>query len=291
VATFVQDQMELTEQLKALLGMRWERYKAEAQTQNFLTGVLATGPFSRTDRMTSFRGGLIWQPTTTQSYYISAGNSFNPSGELGVYGATGTNLSAINANLKPEENRGYEVGATWDFRDGLQLRGALFRNEKVNARMTDITGVVVLEGQRRVDGLEIQLAGQITPNWEIYSGIAFMDATIVTGPANVQGRTPLGVADVAGNIWTVYKLGGGWDVGGGLRHSSGFWLNDANTGEAPKYTVYDATVAYVRPSYEVRLNVQNIGDKTYYTGGYQNNPNRVLPGSPRAFAVTLRYTF
>lgn len=291
VATFVQDQVELNEQLKALLGIRWERYKAEATTSNYITGVVASGPFSRTDKMVSGRAGLIWQPTPTQSYYIATGNSFSPSGELGVYGGTGTNLSVANQELDPEENRGYEAGATWDFRDGLQLRAALFRNEKTNARMTDATGTAVLAGKRRVDGIEIQLAGNITPNWEIYSGIAFMDAKIVTGPANVQGKVPLGVADVAGNVWTVYKLGGGWELGGGVRHSSGFWLNDANTGEVPKYTAYDATVAYVRPNYEIRLNALNLSDETYYTGGYQNNPNRVLPASPRGVSLTVRYTF
>ena len=34
------------------------------------------------------RVGLIWQPTRTQSYYVSVANSYNPSGELGVYGGT-----------------------------------------------------------------------------------------------------------------------------------------------------------------------------------------------------------
>jgi catecholate siderophore receptor len=241
--------------------------------------------------MVSGRAGLIWQPTTAHSIYVSAGNSYNPSGELGVYGATGTNLSAVNDDLKPEENRGYELGYTWDFRAGLQLRAALFRNEKVNARMADATGVTVLEGQRRVDGVELQLAGNITPNWEIYSGIAFMDGSIVKGPANVQGRTPLGVADVSGNVWTVYKLPGGWEVGGGARGSSGLWLTDANNGKVPSYVAWDATVAYVQKNYEVRLNFNNVTDETYYTGGYQNSPNRVLPGSPRSYAITLRYTF
>ena len=49
----------------------------------------AGGPFSRTDNMLSGRAGLIWQPTSHQSYYVSYGNSYNPSGELGVYGGTG----------------------------------------------------------------------------------------------------------------------------------------------------------------------------------------------------------
>lgn len=291
LATFAQDQIEFSEQWKALVGLRWERYAAEARNESYATGVVATGPFSRTDRMTSARGGLIYQPTGTQSYYISAGNSYNPSGELGVYGQNGTNLNPTNEDLAPEKNLGYELGGTWDFADGLQIRAALFRNEKTNARKLDEVGATVLTGKRRVDGLELQFAGYIMPNWEVYSGVAFMRGEIVSGPANVQGKVPLGVPDFSGNIWTVYRLGGGWEVGGGVRGTSGFFLSDQNNGEVPGYSVYDLTAAYVKPSYEVRLNVTNVGDKTYYVGGYQNSPNRVIPGAPRTVAVTLRYMF
>jgi catecholate siderophore receptor len=59
----------------------------------------------------------------------------------------------------------------------------------------------------------------------------------------------------------------------------------------PGAAIYDLTAAYVKPSYEVRLNVTNVADKTYYVGGYQNSPNRVIPGAPRTVAVTLRYMF
>jgi catecholate siderophore receptor len=291
VGVYVQDQLQFTPEWKALLGLRWERYSAETRTENFLTGVIATGPFERTDTMLSGRAGLIWQPSETQSYYVAVGNSYNPSGELGVYGATGTNLNAINENLDPEESRSYEVGGHWDLA-GVQLRASLFRNEKVNARMTDpVLATTVLAGKRRIDGIELQASGQIAPNWDVYSGIAWMNGEIVTGPANVQGKVPLGVADLAGNVWTVYRLGGGFEVGGGIRYSSGFWLNDANTGEVPSYTLLDATAAYVQPSYEIRLNLYNLTDKTYYIGGYQNNPNRVLPGLPRAVSVGFLYRF
>jgi len=291
VGIYVQDQVELSEKWKALAGLRWEHYESEARTEGFASGVVATGPFARTDRMTSGRLGLIWQPTTTQSYYIAAGNSYNPSGELGAYGSTGTNLSPGNASVPPEENRGYELGATWDFRDGMQLRTALFRNEKANARLVDVDGTITLQGSRRVDGVEIQLAGHIMSNWEIYSGIAFMRGEIVSGPIAVQGNTPLGVPEASGNVWTTYRLGGGWEIGGGARYNSSFWLTDANNGKVPAYTVWDATVAYVQANYEIRLNARNLADKTYYIGGYQNNANRVIPGEPRAVSVSLRYTF
>ena len=62
-------------------------------------------------------------------------------------------------------------------------------------------------GKRRVDGIELaarraasRRTGTSTaasPSWTARSSRA---------AANVQGKTPLGVPDVAGNIWTVYRL-------------------------------------------------------------------------------------
>jgi catecholate siderophore receptor len=297
VAVYAQDQLELSPQWKALVGLRWERFDADARSEALSANPTAApaGPFERTDRMLSARAGLIWQPTRTQSYYVSWGNSYNPSGELGVYGGTAnTNLSAANEDLAPEKNRNVEVGAQWQVLQGIQLRAALFRSEKTNARMADpVTGVTVLSGKRRVDGIELELTGSINRDWDVYSGIAVMDGEIVKGPANVQGHTPLGVARVAGNVWTVYRLGHGFEVGGGVRGQSGTWLTDTNIpgSRIPSYAVVDGTVAYVTDRYEVRLNLYNVGDKTYYLGGYNNSPNRVLPGQPFAAAVTLRYNF
>jgi catecholate siderophore receptor len=94
-------------------------------------------------------------------------------------------------------------------------------------------------------------------------------------------------------VWTIYRLGGGWEIGGGARGQKGTWLTDANQPGSviPSYVVFDATVAYVQHQYEIRLNVYNLTDKTYYYGGYENNPNRVLPGMPRAASLTVRYNF
>ena len=179
--------------------------------------VTGTGPFERTDTMTSGRAGLVWQPTERQSYYVAWGNAYNPSGELGVYGGTGnTNLNAINDDLGPEKTQNYEVGAQWDI-GNVQLRSAVFRNAKTNARMVDDTGTTVLAGERRVDGVEIEVAGLITPNWEIYGGIAFMDGKIVKGAANVQGKT------LYGNVSSDFPLSvrsesAGASVQGNLQH-------------------------------------------------------------------------
>ena len=293
IAFYAQDQVEFSDQWKALAGIRWERYTADVRTVLDSTGVpvAAGGPFSRTDRMLSGRAGLIWQPSERQSYYVAVANSYNPSGELGVYGASGSSLNAQTLDLDPEENRNYEVGSHWNVTPALQLRTAVFRTEKINQRIANsVTNVLELAGKRRVEGIEFELAGSITSKWEILSGIALQSGRIVSANVN-QGNVPLGVADIAGSVWSVYRLGGGWEVGGGVNASSGFWLTDANNGEAPGYAVWDATLAYVQRKYEVRLNGYNLLDKTYYIGGYNNAPSRVLPGVPRSLSVTLRYSF
>jgi catecholate siderophore receptor len=76
-----------------------------------------------------------------------------------------------------------------------------------------------------------------------------------------------------------------------VRGTSGFWLNDGNTGKVPSSAIVDLTAAWVKASYEIRLNIANAADDTYYIGGYQNNPNRVIPGEPRSYNITLRYSF
>ena len=332
IAVYAQDQIQFTEQWKALVGMRYEHYKAKAQTIGLAPGVASAGPFSRTDNMLSGRAGLIWQPTRTQSYYVSWGNSYNPSGQLDVgdspfAGAGGTtaqtNLNAINQNLEPEKNENVEVGAQWDI-GGVQVRSAVFRNEKTNARQLDSTGTTtVLGGKRRVDGIEFEASGSITRNWDLFSGIVFMRGKIIssspfgaltntngtpTGPitdvaafcalpttncVNVNGNTPAEVPKVAGTLWTIYRLGGGWEVGGGARGQQGAWLTDRNDPgtKIPGYVVFDATAAYVQKHYEVRVNVYNLLDKFYYIGGYNNRPDRVLPGQPRVASLTVRYNF
>jgi catecholate siderophore receptor len=336
IAVYLQYQLEITKQVKALVGLREERYHAQASNQALPGGTpvaaTATGPFGRTDDMLSGRAGLIFQPSSTQSYYLSWGNSYNPSGQLDVgdsalAGAGGqvaqTNLNAINQNVGPEKNVNYEAGAQWDI-GRLQLRTAIFRNEKKNARELDPTGTTtILAGKRRVDGIEFEASGAITRDWEVYSGVAIMHGKIIgsspfgaltntngtpTGPIadtaafcalpttnciNVNGNTPAEVPRIAGSIWTVYRLGGGWEIGGGIRGQQGAWLTDRNDpgSQIPGYVVLDATVAYIQPHYEIRLNGYNLTNRFYYAGGYNNRPDRVIPGQPRWGSMTLRYIF
>lgn len=297
VAVLLQDQLEINQHWKALLGVRWERLDSEVVTTNYQSGSVITGggPFRRVDSMWSGRAGIVWQPDERQSYYISGANSYNPSGQLGVYGANGTSLSATNDDLEPEENRSYELGSTWDFGDGVQLRTAIFRNEKINQRIPPEPGSnlpPILGGKRRVDGIELSGSGQLTRDWDVYGSLAWMKGRIVkSNNLGTEGKEPYGTPGLSGTLWSVYRLGGGWELGGGVFGSSKWFLNDTNTAEAPSFARWDATLAFVQRKYEVRFNVLNLTNVRYYVGGYENGGNRVIPGQPLTGLLSVSYRF
>jgi catecholate siderophore receptor len=291
VAVYALDQLELSPQWKLVGGLRWEWYEAKTEQTALSSLGTNTGPFEQSEGLWSGRLGAIWQPTNRQSYYVSWGNSYNPSGELGVYGASGTNLNANTDDLSPEKTDNYEIGGQWDLTPALRLRSAIFRTQKTNARFTDpADGVVKLGGERRVDGWEAELAGSLTTNWDVYAGVAYMDGKIIQAEANLTGKE-MTVAPWSGNVWTVYRLGEGWQVGGGMFASSSRWLDEQNRAKVPGWARFDAMIGYIQRSYDVQLNVFNIFNKVYYTGGYQNNPVRVLPGQSLTGMLTLRYRF
>ena len=197
------------------------------------------------------------------------GNSYNPSGELGVYGGTAqTNLNAINQNLDPEENQNYEVGAQWDIAAGLQIRASIFRNEKTNARMADpTTGRHRARRQAARRRHRARGAGSITPNWDIYSGIAFMDGEIVTGTGERAGQHAARRGRRGGQCVDGLPASAAASKSGAARAARRARGSPTRTpgSQIPGYVVLDCTAAYVQKQYEIRLNVYNVFDKQYYS--------------------------
>lgn len=285
-AVYANDTLELSKQWKLIGGLRWDRYAFDGTTLNDVTGAVTT--MSQTDKMLSTRLGLIYQPNDAHSYYLSYGTSFNPSAET-------MTLTAANLNIKPEKNRSIEVGGKWDVLKGLSLNAALFRVEKTNARSRDAFNNVVGTGETRVSGAEFGVAGQLAKNWQIFGGYTYLDGKIVDliefssntrsdRSGNILPNTPKHSA----TLWSTYRIGKSWEVGGGAVYSSERLVNNANTAIIDGYTRFDATVAYLTKQYDLRLNLQNLTDKQYFdvaSGG------RATPATGRTVLATLTYRF
>ncbi len=289
VAGYVLDQFEITPQWKLLGGARYDVFEAEQDDR------VGTGDFSRTDKEWSPRGGIIWQPADWQSYYFSYGTSFNPSAET-------FSLSLANADLPPEENRSFELGAKIDFLDGrLSANAALFRLEKTNARTTDPNDPTrnVLAGEQRTDGFELELAGEILPNWNVSLAYAYLDAEVVksnstaTGSVSglsksLEGKEPTNVPDHSGVIWTSYRISDNWELGGGVFFATERFTDSVNEVTLPGYARLDAVLAYHQKHFDVQLNVFNLADTEYFESGQTRS---ALPGVPLSAQATFRVKF
>lgn len=160
IAVYVQDTIEFIPDWKLTLGLRRDELDATYSSTN--SPELSFGE-------NSVRTGLSWQPDTQQHYYLSYSDAFSPTADL--YQLSG-------GELPPERSQVTELGAKWLLLDGdLALRSALYRADKQWERSTDLesTGALISR-KRHTDGIELELAGRLSDKWEVFAGLAVMDA-------------------------------------------------------------------------------------------------------------------
>lgn len=287
-SAYVQDTLEFVRDWKLTAGIRRDEMRsAYGGTTNF------SGNFSEN----SYRTGLSWQPSAAQHYYLGWSDSFSPTADL--YQLSGSQYPA-------ERSKVTEVGAKWLLLDGnLAFRTALYTATKNWERNTDLESTAsILTKKRQSDGLELELAGRITDNLEVFSGLSLIDSEIlqvapVGGNTNYVGHNSRNTPKQTFNLWTTYQLPKGFKVGGGMEYKSKRY-GGAPTGNSattpfnpnyvPSYTRWDALVSYEQPKYSVKFNIQNLFDKVYYDAIYDNGGFTYV-GQPRRFILSTEYKF
>ncbi len=189
LAFYAQDTIEFVPNWKLTLGARHDSLDAEYSSLNS-----PQLDFSET----SLRTGLSWHPTEYTHYYISYSDSFSPTADL--YQLSGGSFPA-------ERSKVTELGAKWMPMEGdLALRAALYRADKEWERNTDLeSSAAILTRKRRTDGLELEVAGRVTPNLEVFSGFSLMDAEILEvapgADARLEGQRPRNTPKLTFNLW------------------------------------------------------------------------------------------
>jgi catecholate siderophore receptor len=119
-----------------------------------------------------------------------------------------------------------------------------------------------------------------------------LNATIVNGIApGTEGNTPANTPKNSGSLWGVYAVTPEWEVGGGATYSGQRYANNANLTEVGSYVRFDATLAYHQPKYDVRLNLYNLANTSYYDALIPSDGGRAVPGLGRSAMVTLSVRF
>jgi catecholate siderophore receptor len=286
---YVIDTLSLGRVVSLTGGFRYDWFDARYRQLTFASGALLQ--LTERNRLGSPRAALLLSPTAHQSYYLSYGTSFDPSAEA-------LTLTTRTANLGPVRARTYEAGAKSDWLGGrLLLTGALFRTEIDNAQTNDPDNpsITVLNGDQRVDGLELDASGYLTRHWELYGGYSYLDGrTLASGTAAYVGKVMPNVAHDSLNLWSEYELPAGWEIGGGANWLGKRFADSAEAANVPGYVVWNAMVSYtLSPHLQLQLNGLNLFNRRYYGGLYYTSAaeNHAVPGAGRSMTLSARMSF
>jgi catecholate siderophore receptor len=286
VGVYAVDTINFGPQWSLLAALRYDNF--DASYDESVTAV----HFSHTDNITSPRAALVYKPDENSSLYFSYGTSFNPSAE-------NLSLSSRTADLGPEKDRTFELGGKTLLMDGmLSLTGALFDTQMTNARIADPTNpaLQVLAGTLKVRGAEVNVAGNITANWEVLAGYTYIDGSS-KGLFGVGESGPIpNTARNQANLWTTYDFDSGFKVGAGINFlgERDAFKDQYGVVHVPSYVTFDAMAAYrVNDHLQLQVNGYNLADKYYFTNSYftRVEENHVIPGAGRTVTVSAVVDF
>jgi catecholate siderophore receptor len=288
-AAYATDTVGLAPYLDLVVGLRFDHFSADYAQHTIATGALLD--LDHVDNVTSPRAALVVKPTPQQSYYLSYGTSFDPSAEA-------LTLTTKTANLGPVKAKTYEAGAKTGWLNGMfSTTAAVFRTEVDNAQTNDPENptLTILNGDQRVDGVELGASGYLTKHLEIVAGYTYLDGkTLSSGTAAYVGKAMPNVARNALNIWTEYELTDAWEVGVGGNWLGARYADSAQTATIPGYVVWNAMASYkLSKTVSLQLNVFNLANKLYYDSAYYTSAaeNHVIPGVARTARLTIRASF
>ncbi|MGA8136959.1 MAG: TonB-dependent siderophore receptor [Pseudomonas gingeri] len=281
-AAFVQDQVALTDKLKVLAGARFERFEHDYETY-----VSGGKNWQASDNAVTPRIGLTYDLTETLAVYADTARSFKPN----------TGASRLGGGFAPEKGTSHEMGIKWEALDRqLSVDAAIYQIEKRNVLTTDPVDSTfsVAAGEVRSRGFDVNVAGNITPEWRLIGGYAYVDAVVTKDNVLRSGTRLLNIPKNSFSLLNMYEFQDGTlkglGLGTGLKYVDERAGQTANTAfSMGSYTVVDL-LSFYKINDQVRLNldVKNLFDRDYEEGAFGNV--YAYPGAPRTVQVGISYT-
>ena len=281
---FVQDQIALTERLKAQIGARLERF--EQRYDNKLT---PAGSWDQAHNAVSPRFGLIYDLTEELAVYANTSRSFKPN--------RGADRSS--QAFDPEKGIAHEVGIKYELPEhDLSVTAALFHITKENVLTSDPldSNYQVAAGEARSRGFDISVAGNITPQWRVIGGYAYVDAEVTeSSSASMPVGTRLAnVPRHSFNLLDTYEFAdgplAGLGVGMGVKYVGDRKGSASTTAfDMNAYTTVDLLAYYpLTERVRLNLNVNNVFDEEYEERAWGNI--WAYPGAPRTLQAGISVT-
>ncbi|MEO1243605.1 MAG: TonB-dependent siderophore receptor [Pseudomonadota bacterium] len=276
-SVYLQDQIDLTENFKLILGGRYDRFEIDVDD------IFSGEQFSRTDDELTPRLGAIYKPAENISFYASYSETFLPrSGDQFL------TLNLDTESTRPQFFENKEIGVKWDIKPDLSLTAAVFELDQesfTSVDPEDVGQVIVIEGAE-TRGFELQLTGNLTDRWFITTGYSYLDGEVVQvdgggDSGNRTRQTPEHMFSIWNNFQVSEKLG----LGVGATYQDSFFVREDNSVEVPSFVRVDAALFYnVNDSLRVQVNLENLLNEDYFPDAHSNE--NISTGEP----INARFT-
>lgn len=248
------------------------------------------------DDFTTWNIGLSWRiPDTGLRLHASAGTGVvNPNFFENFGGSFGY---IANAALKPEQNRGFDIGLEAAFLDGRGLIDVTYFNEELTDAISATAGVagpggscipaagasttcyVNLSGKSPREGVELAGTLQATDDLSFRLAYTYLDAKTPTGTPSIRRpEHELGLGA------TLRTFGGKGRVTADLRHVSGSFdtqfFGSFTTEKLPDFTTVNLSASYdLTESLVLTGRVVNLFDEDYAESwGYASRGRTIYVG-------------
>jgi len=278
---YIQDLMTVTDQLKVLVGLRYDNLSQDRDDKTSKNLDL-----KRTDNTYSPRIGVVYQPVSNISFYTSYNRSFQPLADSFV-------LYKNSDDLSPTKTENIEVGAKWDVNDQLNVTLALFEMSQTNIQNQDPANPnqALLAGEQKTKGVELSLTGQLTDQLSVLAGYSYMDGEIEKSAIGLTGNHSALTPNNTANLWLKYQINDHWYAAVGGRGESSRFSAPDNKNVLPGYAVVNAALGYQSERYDVNFNLNNLFDRDYFVSGHSGANDSNMMGDPLNAQIALRYRF
>ena len=272
-SVYFQDQIELSDNLLVLLGGRLDQFDITVDD------VKAGTSQSREDDEFSPRAGVIFKPQENVSLYYSYSESFLPRS-----GEQYKKLTASAAALDPDVYESSEIGVNWDITPDLSLRASYFDSEQTIATRDESGEGAEIVGLQ-VDGIELEIKGQVSEQLYVSFGYSDMDGE------TSSGGEPREIPENTMSLWTTYQVNDKFGYGLGVTRQGESNISNNKPGLVlPDYTRVDFAAFYdVSDDLVIRLNVENITDEVYFPHSHSTHQASVGEEVNARLSITRRF--
>jgi len=285
-SVYVEDHIKIKEKLIITLGGRFTHLNSTIIT-DFIPSYQQHTHY---DRFTS-RFGFNWLFSDASSAYIVYNQFFFP-----VF-----QKNFEHKPFKPSTGYNLEAGIKhFFFNKKLNTSLSVYKILINNALTSDPLhpDYYIQTAQHIHKGVEMDIAGNISPAIMVNANYAFTDARVSKGDSNQIGKKKLGTPDHSANLWFKYRLLNGKLKGFSFalgyqymgRRSALFVDDPKGNIYLPVYNLLDAAVSYQNQKFNISLNLYNINNINYAALGFFNsstNDWRYTPGEPINFRLSV----